>query len=73
MARSPRRRDALIEQGRPWENGCIELFNDKQSDELDNRETFTTLVKPRKLACPLGEGIESVAAILLIALRTTNS
>ncbi len=39
----------FIEPGSPWENGCIESFNDKLRDELLNREIFTTLTEAKVL------------------------
>ncbi len=38
-----------IEPGSPWENGYIESFNGKLSDELLNGEIFMTLVKAKVL------------------------
>ena len=35
----------LIEPGSPWEDGGIELFNGKLSDELPNREVSATLTE----------------------------
>jgi len=32
-----------IEPGSPWENGCVESFNGKLSDEILDREIFYTL------------------------------
>ena len=39
----------FIEPGSPWENGYIESFNGKMSDELLNGEIFTTLVEAKVL------------------------
>ena len=39
----------FIEPGSPWENGYIESFNGKLSDELLNREMFTTLTEAKVL------------------------
>ena len=39
----------FIESGSPWENGYIESFNGKLSDELLNREIFTTLTEAKIL------------------------
>jgi len=39
----------FIEPGSPWENGYIESFNGKLSDELINRERFTTLLEAKIL------------------------
>jgi transposase InsO family protein len=36
-------RTLFIERGSPWENGYIESFNGKLSDELLDREVFDTL------------------------------
>jgi len=39
----------FIEPGSRWENGYIELFNSKLSDELLNREIFYTLTEVKIL------------------------
>ena len=39
----------FIEPGSPWENGCIENFNGKLSDELLAREQFDTLLEAKVL------------------------
>ena len=39
----------LIEPGSPWENGYIESFNSKLTDELLDRELFDTLLEARIL------------------------
>jgi transposase InsO family protein len=39
----------FIEPGSPWENGYIESFNGKLTDELLNREAFSTLVEAQVL------------------------
>jgi transposase InsO family protein len=39
----------FIERGSPWENGYIESFNGKLTDELLNREIFTTLEEAKVL------------------------
>ena len=36
---------ALIEPGSPWENGHVESFSGKPSDELLNAEVFNTLAE----------------------------
>ena len=38
-----------IEPGSPWENGYIESFNRKLRDELQDRDTFYTLLEVRVL------------------------
>jgi putative transposase len=38
---------AYIEPGRPWENGYIESFNTRLSDELLNGDIFYTLAESR--------------------------
>jgi len=38
-----------IEPGSPWENGSIESFNGKLSDELLDREVFDTLLEAKVL------------------------
>src|SRR4051812_42120522 len=38
-----------IEPGSPWENGYIESFNGKLSDELLDRELFDTLLEAKVL------------------------
>ena len=39
----------FIERGSPWENGYIELFNQRLRDELLDREVFTTLTESKVL------------------------
>lgn len=39
----------FIESVNPWENGYIESFNGKLSDELLNQEIFTTLLEAKIL------------------------
>ena len=39
----------FIEQGSPWENGYVESFNGKLSDELLNGEIFYTLQEAKGL------------------------
>lgn len=39
----------FIEPGSPWENGYVESFNGKLSDELLNGERFTTLLEAQVL------------------------
>jgi hypothetical protein len=39
----------LIEPGSPWENGYIELFNDKMHAKLLDREIFFTLEEAKTL------------------------
>ena len=39
----------FIEPGSPWENGYVESFNGKLSDELLNREIFYSLVEAKVL------------------------
>ena len=42
-------RTLFIEPGSPWENGYIESFNGKLSDELLDREIFDTLLEAKVL------------------------
>ena len=39
----------FMEPGSPWENGDIESFNGKPTDELLNRETFYTPIESKVL------------------------
>jgi len=39
----------LIQPGNPWENGCVESFNDKLRDKLLDREIFYTLAETKSL------------------------
>jgi transposase InsO family protein len=42
-------RTLYIEPGSPWENGYVESFNGKLSDELLDREVFDTLLEAKVL------------------------